>query len=222
MKTLFPISDIAVHEKVLTPDKTTPKQVSGPSRTYCKKCGTERTIGLPCPICDPSQDWPDPIKPATNWNATRPEDIDSPLRDMDHVAAIIEQVRKIEEADDAMIKIGNRLDRLIDKLTNPELMADIPADDPRRIEAEDRRDELETKYANLRTEVVQAAALISAHAVYVLNDHVGAQWDSVLEAISEIVMERVRSDVSGILTSEAWQCIAVSYPPAAVTPGARR
>lgn len=212
MKTLFPLTDTPVQSMPTETIRATVKTVSGPSQTYCKKCGAERTMGLPCPVCDPSKDWPDPVKPKVNWNAHHLDEVDSPLAKQDHVAAIIENVRKIESVDDEMVKVGNRLDRIIAKLTDPDL-SDIPADDHRRLEAEDKRDQLQQKMFNLRTDVVNAAALIGAHAQYMIVDHVGPQWDEVLEEISLIVMERVRADVPGILTSEAWQRIAASVAP---------
>src|SRR5690349_2697487 len=66
--------------------------------------------------------------------------VTSHLAHLDHASEIRRCLTKIEKADAAMTKLETRIDRITDKLNDPNLLDEIPPDDPRRLEAEDLRD----------------------------------------------------------------------------------
>lgn len=148
-----------------------------------------------------------PDRPAGGYHVGLFEGIKSPLSEMDHVREIADAIATIEKLDTIMTKLETRIDRLIAKLTDPALRDDIPATDPRRIEAEDLRDELlETALRHLWT-VEQAAGDIATHGGYLLDAGQREALDEIGRTLTHGagVLGRIQADVAGVLTHRSWQ-----------------
>ena len=159
----------------------------------------------PAPWCDLPADVPLPTSPTNH----------GPLADDDHVAAISDSLRRITELDTLMTKLETRIDRITDKLADPDLLTEIPASDRRRLEAEDLCDELRVQWTDARWELSHEVAVIATHGHYLVGDGDVDVIDSVGRQLRHDhgALGRVQADVPAVLTTDAWQRLCAAAVP---------
>jgi hypothetical protein len=107
-----------------------------------------------------------PDRPPGGYHVIPGDTVTSALSEANHSAELARAIARIQKADHLMTTLERRLETITTRLNDPDLLDEIPAGDPRRLEAEDTRDELRDHLSRQAWVVSNAAGMIATHGAY--------------------------------------------------------
>ena len=148
-----------------------------------------------------------PDRPPGGYHVQPEPDITTDLADLDHVAEIRRALDEIRAIDDLLAKLERRRDSLTARLDDPQLLIDIPPDDSRRIEAEDRLSAIDATWSASVAQLGFWAGMVITHGMYLVRDDETGSLDAIGRELTHGfgALGRVQSDCPGVLTSFPWQ-----------------
>lgn len=128
-------------------------------------------------------------------------EVDEVLADLDHEQEIVRHIADLEALHDALLKTERKVDRITDRLADPELADQFPPGSPEWIEADDLRSALNAELLIGYSAVTYLAGMIKYH-----GRHIYGQRDLIAQRLHKNgAAERICMTVPGILTTEFYQ-----------------
>lgn len=144
-----------------------------------------------------------PDRPPGGYHVTTLPDPEQAPEPVDHAELIRAALADLATLDAQMIPLEVRADRLADKLADPAIT--IPADDPRRLDAEDRLDQMHAALSSTRWQVGQIASVIHTLGASIDDDQLAEIGRTLVRDMG--ALGRVQTDAPGLLTGRTWQIL---------------
>lgn len=125
--------------------------------------------------------------------------------------AVPRALASITNHGERMATICHRRDRIMQRLSDPNLLESIPIGDRRRLEAEDLIDELDSELIDIQWAVARLASDVASAGRYLSDqrlDEIGRQF-----SIHDPPLAIVNDLAPGVLTHATWQRLVAAAPP---------
>lgn len=126
-----------------------------------------------------------PVRPAKRGPPDRSQialvnPVSDDLCPKERMREVRRSLARLEELGTTMDKITNRLDTIVDRLTDPALTEKYPPDHPKRLDAEALVDDLGSDLTDTRAAIATHTAIVETHGKYLTPEDlatIGAQLD---------------------------------------------